>query len=308
MPTFLLTIVLGVCLAIAGRLARRRYRRLLATIEVIVLRDVISVTLGNQRDVTVFLPPGYRQDNTTRYETLYINDGQEYRALGLRESLARMAAAGVMRPVIAVAIPTSDNRLHEYGTAVAANSLGLGALAAAYRRFVVGELMPRIDAEFRTLPRGAFLGVSLGGLSAFDISWSCPERFATVGVMSGSFWWRAADDEPCSAPGRRIPHSVVHRTAVAPDLRLWFQAGTRDEVCDRDGDGVIDSIQDTLELIDELRRVGIPGERISYVEVSGGRHDYDTWARVLPDFLEWAFTPGQLPHRAGQLSASHPPP
>ena len=46
-------------------------------------------------------------------------------------------------------------------------------------------------------------------------------------------------------------------TAAKPPLRLWFQAGTRDEAEDRDGNGVIDAIQDTTELIDELAAKGV---------------------------------------------------
>ncbi len=94
------------------------------------------------------------------------------------------------------------------------------------------------------------------------------------------------------------------------DLRspLSFQAGTRDEVSDRDGDGVIDAIQDTLELIAELSAAGCEPEQITYVEVPGGRHDFETWARVLPVFLEWAFSPGQGRQTAARSSGSLPPP
>ena len=138
------------------------------------------------------------------------------------------------------------------------------------------------------------MGVSLGGLSAFDIAWNHPQRFALVGVMSGSFWWRARDDEERIDAGRRIAHSMVRNADRLPPLRFWFQAGTRDEVNDRDGDGVIDAIQDTRELMAALQARGIAPERMRYVEIKGGRHDYETWARALPDFLEWAFSAGKI--------------
>lgn len=290
MPLLFVAVLAGLVTAFA-LWGRRRRRRFLNSVEVVVLRDVAASRLGNVRDVSVFLPPGYRASDAS-YEVLYINDGQETDALGLRETLARLMVTRRIRPIITVAIPTNDNRLHEYGTSVAPNALALGVLAAAYEHFIVMELMTLIDHTFRTRARANFLGVSLGGLSAFDIAWNNPDRFATVGVMSGSFWWRAADDETRIDPGERIAHTLVRRTRVAPPLRLWFQAGTRDEVCDRDGDGVIDAIQDTLELIAELRRVGCPAEDVTYVEVDGGRHDFETWQRVLPAFLAWAFTPG----------------
>ena len=292
----LLLAVLGTLLIAFTLWGRERHRRFLSSVETVVLRDVVASKLGNRRDVCVFLPPGYHA-SAHRYNVLYINDGQEADALGLREALARMTAARRIRPIIAVAIPTNADRLREYGTSIAPNRAGLGDRAAAYDHFVTEELMPIIDNAFRTQPGAAIMGVSLGGLSAFDIAWNHPGLFATVGVMSGSFWWQAADDETRIDPGRRIAHSLVRRAVAAPSLRLWFQAGTRDEVCDQDGDGVIDAIQDTLELVDELRRVGCPAGNVTYVEVNGGRHDFETWRRILPAFLTWAFTPGTARQR-----------
>ena len=289
MGALTLTAVLGGLLLLFAWAAGWRRRRLLAAVETVTL-PLASAALGNTRDVVIYLPPGYRQSDR-RYPVLYLNDGQEREALGLRQALAGLTIAGRIQSLIAVAIPTNDDRLREYGTSVAASSRGLGARAAAYRHFVTQELMPRIDAGFRTRPEAAFLGMSLGGLSAFDIAWHCPERFRGVGAMSGSFWWRAAEDETAIDPGRRIAHSLVRRGPPRPELRYWFQAGTRDEVCDRDGNGVIDAIQDTLELIDELRRATTPPVDIRYIEIDGGRHDYLTWAKVLPEFLMWEFGP-----------------
>lgn len=283
----LLTAVQACLLVVFAAAARRRRRRLLSTVEEVAL-TIASSALGTERTVFVYLPPGYRS-SAARYPVLYINDGQERAAFGLRETLARLHAAGRIRSLIAVAIPTNDNRLHEYGTAVAASSRRLGGRAAAYRDFVTDELMPVVDAKFRATSKAAFLGVSLGGLSAFDIARSCPERFLAVGVMSGSFWWQAAEDETAIEPGQRIAHALVRREGVPPRQRYWFQASTRDELCDRDGNGVIDAIQDTTELIDELLMAGVAPERLRYVEVAGGRHDYATWAKVLPDFLVWCF-------------------
>lgn len=312
--------------------ARRRQRALLATIEVAVLPSLVSTHLNNERDIFVFLPPEYHQTQR-RYPVLYINDGQDRGILCLHETMAWMLAKGTVWPFIAVAIPTNDNRLQEYGTAVTPNAQGLGRLAAAYACFVVEELLPLINDRFRTLETAehtAVLGASLGGLSAFDIAWNHRERFGIVGVFSGSFWWRAPDKNDyglqtsdwglpiadcgsgdkavvdsaihnsvvlnvqsamdCPRPGRLIAQEMVRCGDYLPGFRAWFQTGTRDEVSDRDDNGVIDAIQDTLELIEALEEKGYRrGRDLAYVEVLGGRHDYETWSKVLPDFLQWAF-------------------
>lgn len=90
-------------------------------------------------------------------------------------------------------------------------------------------------------------------------------------------------------PNQLIAQAMVRQTPTKPNFRLWFEAATQDEASDRDGNGVIDAIQDTLELIAELKVLGFSEDEVVYVEVPGGRHNYETWAQVFPHFLRWAF-------------------
>ncbi len=273
--------------------ARKRHHDLLATVAVVTIADVYSQHLDNQRNIQVFLPPDYHKVQAASYKSLYINDGQDADALGLHATLARLYQRRQIEPLVVVAVPTNADRLHEYGTAVAPNAQNLGTKASEYAQFIIEELMPLIRSEFAVSDREvdtAVLGASLGGLSAFDLAWNRPDTFGTVGVFSGSFWWRAAQDETQIAPGKLIAHEMVRHGAYQPGWRAWFEAGTRDERSDRDNNGVIDAIQDTLELIDALEGLGYQrGVAVKYVEVVNGRHDWPTWAEVLPDFLQWAF-------------------
>jgi enterochelin esterase-like enzyme len=54
--------------------------------------------------------------------------------------------------------------------------------------------------------------------------------------------------------------------------------------------GIIDSIDDTVDLIKELENKGYnrPAD-IQYVEMVGGSHNVETWAEAMPKFLHWAF-------------------
>ncbi|MEY3178332.1 MAG: hypothetical protein RJB42_573, partial [Bacteroidota bacterium] len=52
--------------------------------------------------------------------------------------------------------------------------------------------------------------------------------------------------------------------------------------------GIIDSIDDTLGIIDELVNVGYNRtDQITYLELEDGKHDVETWARVMPVYLKW---------------------
>jgi iron(III)-enterobactin esterase len=52
---------------------------------------------------------------------------------------------------------------------------------------------------------------------------------------------------------------------------------------------VIDSIDDTLGLIMELKAKGYNDSDIVYINYEDGKHDVPTWGRAMPDFLIWAF-------------------
>jgi predicted alpha/beta superfamily hydrolase len=132
----------------------------------------------------------------------------------------------------------------------------------------------------------------MGGLCAFDSAWRRPQVFGLAGVFSGSLWWRADNSSVAAQQASRLVHRQVRLSPGKPPLRLWFEAGTRDEAADRDGDGVIDAIQDTRELIAELEGKGFaPGGDLTYHEIEGGEHHESTWARALPEFLRWALPP-----------------
>ena len=66
--------------------------------------------------------------------------------------------------------------------------------------------------------------------------------------------------------------------------------GTQDETADRNNNGVIDSIDDTLGLIDELVKKGYRRDSaIRFLELKDGKHDVPTWAIAFPYFLKWGW-------------------
>lgn len=254
------------------------------------LRAVHSPQLGNRRTITIHLPPGYTHER--EHPLLLVHDGQLAGELKLAEALARHHAAGGPTPVT-VAIPASPDRVNEYGTVGQLNVDGLGTRAAEFQAFITDTVLPLVRRRYQVSRRPAqtaVAGVSLGGLSAFDLAWRRPDLFGVAGIFSGSFWWRTSDASVAAQQASRIAHQRVRDTADKPALRLWLQAGTRDEDEDRDGNGVIDAIQDTTELVDELVAKGFTrGRDVVYVETDGGLHHPSTWARELPGFLRWAF-------------------
>jgi type II secretory pathway component PulJ len=64
-----------------------------------------------------------------------------------------------------------------------------------------------------------------------------------------------------------------------------------DETADRNNNGVIDSIDDTMAIISELQHVGFHLEQdIRYTNYEDGKHDVETWAKAIPAFLLWGWS------------------
>jgi hypothetical protein len=110
-------------------------------------------------------------------------------------------------------------------------------------------------------------------------------------VFSGSLWWRSRASTPEDPDGGRIMIDILEKSKYQKGMKFWFQVGTNDETEDRNNNGIIDAIDDTIDTINTLTRLGYrPHEDIKYVEVEGGEHSPVTWGQVMPDFLKWAFS------------------
>jgi esterase/lipase superfamily enzyme len=225
---------------------------------------------------------------------LLINDGQNMEELGLEEMLNGFYAEKLIQPLFCVGIHAGAERKMEYGVASQPDYLGRGSKASAYTSFIREELIPYIQKTY-ALPwfrEKAMAGFSLGALSALDITLNYPYEFTKAGMFSGSFWWRSIDqtDAEYDDNKHRIIHRLVRNGLYHPGLKFFFQCGNMDETMDRNNNGIIDSIDDTLDLITELVNKGYDREKdIHYMQMLDGRHDIATWARAMPVFLKWGW-------------------
>ncbi|WP_241737976.1 alpha/beta hydrolase-fold protein [Hymenobacter polaris] len=252
---------------------------------------LFSVALGRVVRLAVVLPPGYSAQAAAPYPVLYLNDGQDLARLHLPAVLNRLYRRGEVPPFVLVAVHAAD-RLQEYGVAARPDYLGRGSRAGRYADFMLRELLPYVQAHYHASAEPAeavVAGMSLGGLSAFDLAWHHPEAFGRAGAFSGSFWWRGRALSDGYTDADRLMHQLVRARPAQPGQQFWLQTGTLDETSDRNHNGVIDAIDDTLDLLAELRGQGVPAAALRYVEVPGGHHHPSTWGAIMPDFLRWAF-------------------
>jgi enterochelin esterase-like enzyme len=262
-------------------------------IEIKSQRQILSsVYLKREVLIDFYLPPII--ENLNGVNLLLINDGQDLSKMDFENMLNKLYNDGEIEPLFCVGIHCGADRKNEYGTAHSLNDKGEGAKAALYSRFIMEELLPftRKQYQVSSFSEKAFCGFSLGGLSALDIVWNYAKEFSKVGVFSGSLWWRSvSQDAPdFDEDKHRIIHNEIRNGEYHSWLKFFFETGTLDETADRNNNGIIDSIDDTLALIRELEKKGYDAEKdIRYLELRDGKHDVTTWGRAFPEFLKWGW-------------------
>jgi predicted alpha/beta superfamily hydrolase len=247
-----------------------------------------SKLLDNRRTIWVYLPPGYSTDRQRRYPVLYLHDGQnlfdsKLAAFGVAwdadATADRLITQGRMDPVLLVGIANTPARLDEYALYPDAREKA-GGRGELYARFVLDELKPFIDNEYRTKPGREHTGVagsSLGGLASLTMAWQFHERLRLCGIVSPSLWWA----------GGRILKDLERDTAWMKSMRFWVDMGTREG--SRRGH-VTPTIQRTRELVERFDQAGlIPGRDYYYWEVAGGEHNEAHWAARFDKMLLYFF-------------------
>lgn len=254
--------------------------------------------------VDVYLPKSL--DPLSSLSLLILNDGQNLDEMPFAPMLNALLESGQMAPLVGVGVHCNKDRIDEYGTAEKLDFAGRGKKAKAYQHFLTDELIPFLHNEYNidAFSQKSIAGFSMGGLSAIDSLWNHPAVFSTAGVFSGSLWWRSKDlHHGYSDDHDRIIHQLIRRKEHLPGRRFYFTTGSLDETADRNNNGIIDSIDDTLDLIRELETLGYQKDKdIHYHNDEQGRHDVATWGKALPNFLLWLAPPvaKEITHAAAQ--------
>ncbi|HEX5234490.1 MAG TPA: alpha/beta hydrolase-fold protein [Silvibacterium sp.] len=238
--------------------------------------------LPGDRNITVYLPPGYDQNAHRNYPALYLQDGQnlfasranpEIRTWGFAESADQAIQAGEAEPLLVVGIANAgERRLAEY-TPTADWELG-GGEADKYGLMLTQEILHFIASSYRVKSGAANTGLggsSLGALASLYLGLKYSEIFGKLALLSPSVWWnhRAILTMVGNAPRHRIKP------------RIWLDVGEAEG-----RRNVVDS--DLLER--KLRSRGWrPGLDLSYERIPGGSHDEASWAERVKPMLRFLF-------------------
>ena len=156
-------------------------------------RAIQSAILGQSRQYWVHLPPSYDSETalSKKYPVLYLLDGDTFfiPAVGVVHA---MSAGGANHnyqiPELIVVAISSANRERDY-TPSQAKGWDASGGADKFLAFVENELVPTIDAKYRSIRYRILAGHSLGGLCAITALLTSPPKFNATIAMDPSLWW-----------------------------------------------------------------------------------------------------------------------
>jgi predicted alpha/beta superfamily hydrolase len=238
--------------------------------------------LRNQRDLIVYLPPRYREQPQRRFPVLYLHDGQNLFdgstsfVPGMDWHVGHTAddfiLTGAVQPLIIVGIYNVGRvRIHEY-TPTKAPRLG-GGRADRYAKFLMQEVMPFVQQEYRARPDPRVTGMggsSLGGLVSLYLGLKHPQAFGRLAALSPSVWWN-----------QRVIHRFAAAAPVEPRPRIWLDIGTNE------GPRIVHDVEELRDVL--LQKGWQLGKDLSYQRVEGAEHNEAAWAQRVGPFLQFLY-------------------
>ena len=221
-------------------------------------QTIQSQRLGYKLQYRVYLPDGY--DEASNLPVLYVTDGQWYIGRGeVPQILDRLIAEGSINPTIAVFV---DNRDPENLSNNRRNQQFF--CNKQYSRFFTDELIPEIDAHFKTQAARTsrvILGLSFGGLNSACFGLHAHAAFEGIAMQSP-----AMHTVPSLLP--------AYEDSTRLPLKIFLSSGTKN-----DNEARTRSLKRILE---------DKGYEMSYVEVPYG-HEWANWKPLIDDVLRYFF-------------------
>jgi predicted alpha/beta superfamily hydrolase len=240
--------------------------------------------LRNQRDLIVYIPPGYDDQPGRYFPVLYLHDGQNLfdgatsfipgMDWHVGQTADHFIRTGVVEPLIIVGMYNTKARIREY-TPTRVPKLG-GGRADRYAKFLIEEVKPFIEREYRTMQGPQHTGIggsSLGGLVSLYLGLKHSWIFGRIAALSPSVWWN-----------QRVILRFAEAAPVEPRPRIWLDIGTRE------GPRIVDDVERFRDLL--LWKGWQPNRDLHYERVEGAEHNEAAWAARVGPFLRFLFPVG----------------
>ena len=245
------------------------------------LERACSAALGNCRNVTAYLPPGYDATAST-YPVLFMHDGQNvwddhdccfgHTGWEVNVALDAEIAAGRVAPVIVIAADHSAARNDEYGLSE--------SKLAAFLDFQINELQPQALAQVRwNGAKLAVAGSSLGGLVSMHLLLAHPATYFAGASLSGAFW-----------PGQQNGTALRDKLPAFGKQPLGIYLDHGGNIA-TNSDGAADTVEvrDLMLAMGWSQSCAMSSDALCYVSAPGAAHDELAWKARVPGVLRFLF-------------------
>lgn len=230
------------------------------------------------RTAYIYLPENYEADTLRRYPVLYMFDGHNVffdadSAFGKSWNLTSYLL-WTRKQLIVVAVECNkkgNNRLKEYSP-FGWEDPKYGVIRGrgkTYMDWLVKELKPYIDANYRTLPsrdHTAIAGSSMGGLMSLYAATVYNKVFSKAACLSPSLWTDAEKVE-----------QMLRRAKIAPNTCIYMDYGS-DEMANHGANK--EALMKTSHILLE-RNVNL-----AFRIIPGGNHSEASWEKQIPIFMD----------------------
>ena len=156
-----------------------------------------STVLGAEREILIYLPASYGENNYSVYPVIYLLDGKKFfhSFTGVVAQLSSDASPQIPESIV-IGI-TSQDRVKD--SSPTNSKIGLfgkeehyfetSGGADNFLKFIKEELIPFIDSTYRTNSYRSFVGYSFTGLPVLHALFTIPETFGSYLVIDFSAWW-----------------------------------------------------------------------------------------------------------------------
>ncbi|GJI99048.1 hypothetical protein RugamoR57_57660 [Duganella caerulea] len=257
---------------------------------------VPSAILKAERTIWVHLPEGYKADGAKRYPVIYVLDGKD-QFQALVAVIEHLSGEKLAPQMIVVGI-LQDDRLAEltFGKDMEfPNSQGKGE---QFLDYIEKELIPFVDAKYRSTSYRTFVGHSVGGLSVVHTLVHRPQLFNSYISLEGALWWdkrrvvkdaQIVLDQP-SYEGKTLFLAMANHLETKPTLAQMRKDRTRQS----------ELIRSNLELIDDLAKHKHKALRLGQQYYPNDTHSSLT-LQAEYDALRFIFDGYSLKFRKSQL-------
>lgn len=232
---------------------------------------VRSEILGNERNVYIYTPPGYRESGSP-CAVLILFDGASYlTGLQVMTTINNLTAKKRVQPLLSVLVDNASPDLRE--KELVCND--------SFVKFLSDELIPWIRKRYNVSPDPAKTivgGFSAGGLAAAYAALLRPDLFGNVLSQSGSFWMGKQGSGSSKQSDQQWLANRFAQTKRLP-IRFYIEAGMLEN---RLGPNNEPSLLDSNRRLREILKA--KGYTLFYREFSGG-HDPSNWRGGLASGL-----------------------